>query len=198
MRGRVRFVVGLVLIVAGGCHKKTPEGLPFAYVEAISAMADEAAKHCDRLLHETACYHVLSAPNGAAEEVPEDDPRKGIPLPANPLDGTPELRQMHAMCDSADGHGNPQLWCTARALFKTRVSSECEQFRLFGSWPAVNPQYNEGMSVSVADGPACKAPWVEVAAVRKTPGGDWFSLNAYFLPKKWLDEHPEDAKDARK
>jgi hypothetical protein len=71
-------------------------------------------------------------------------------------------------------------------------------FSLFGSWPVVNRKENEGITVSVVDDPACKAPWVWVSAVRKTPGGDWFSLDAYFLPKKWIDEHPEAAQDAKK
>jgi len=197
MRGRETcFIAGLAFILASGCHKKTPEGLPFAYVEAVSAMADDAVKHCDRLLHEKVCYDVLGD-----ESNPDADPMEGaprVPLPDNPLGGAAELRLLMASCASTHGHGNPQLWCNAKSLVKTRLPLGCIEFRLFGSWPAVNPQENEGMSVSVAANPACKDPWVEVAAVRKTPGGDWFSLNAYFLPKKWLAEHPEDAKDARK
>jgi hypothetical protein len=192
------FAVGLIFIVASSCRKKTPEGLPIAYVDAISALADETVKHCDGLLHEKSCYRVLGAPNGVPEERPNDDPKKGIPLPDIPLDGTPELRQLHAVCESAHGHDNPQLWCSARSLFRTRVSSECEIFKGFGSWPPVASQGKAGTSVSVPEDPACKAPWVWVSAVRKTPGGDWFSLDAYFLPKKWLDEHPEDEKDAKR
>jgi hypothetical protein len=190
------FIVGLVLVAASGCHRKTPEGLPFAYVDAISAMADEAAKHCDRLLHEKVCYSTLGD-----DVFPGTDPMEGaprVPLPAKPLGGAPELRLLKASCRSSEGHGNPQLWCNARSIVRTRIPRECIEYRLFGSWPAVNPQHNEGMSVSVASNPACKAPWIEVAAVRKTPGGDWFELDAYFLPKKWLDDHLESTKGGRK
>jgi hypothetical protein len=190
------FIVGLVLMAASGCHKKTPEGLPFAYVEAVSAMADEAVKHCDRLLHEKVCYNVLGDDVYLDADPMEGAPR--VPLPANPIGGVPELRLLKASCESADEHDNPRQWCNARSLVRTRIPRECIEYRLFGSWPAVNPQHNEGMSVSVASNPACKAPWIEVAAVRKTSGGNWFELDAYFLPKKWLDEHPEDAKDAKK
>jgi hypothetical protein len=186
-RRKACFIVGLILM-ATGCHKKTPEGLPFAYVKAISAMADEAVKHCDRLLHEKRCYDVLD------DEDPDAEPMEGaprVPLPANPLGGAPELRRLRASCESADEHDNPRQWCNARSLVRTRIPRECIEFRIFGSWPVVNPQHNEGMSVLVAEGPDCKTPWYWVSAVRKTPGGDWFELDAYFLPKKWLDQHPE-------
>lgn len=192
MRGRnACLIVGLAFSTASGCHKKTPEGLPFAYVDAVSALADQTAKYCDRLLHESACYSALSMN-------PDNEHRPAVPLPDNPLGGIPELRQLKARCDSADEHNNRQLWCDAKSVVKTRLPRECEMFSLFGSWPVINRLETEGVTLSVVDDPACKAPWVEVAAVQKTPGGDWFSLNAYFLPKKWLDEHPEDAKDARK
>jgi len=187
---------GVVVVLAVGlaitaCRRKLPEDFPMAYVDAVSDMADEAVKHCDRLLRDKNCYSALTTPGGR-----RSDPGRGVPLPANPIGGTVELRQLEARCDSSQEHDWQNVeyagrWCDAQRVMRSPLPSECAVFSTFGNWPVDSSFEKEVTSVGIPENPECKQPWVDVVAIRKSPGGDWMQMYARFLNRKWLAEHPE-------
>jgi hypothetical protein len=188
-------LLALVVAMFGCRRRRMPEGIPIKYVDALTAMADEGVGHCDRWLWDRNCYQVDSEPGDR-----HADPGKAIPMPTTSLNGARELRYLWAYCwaanDQPEGKGGR---CDTERLERTPKSKACRdsEFKNFDGWQNISPE-GEGISVGVPADSACKQPWVGVEVIRKNQAGDRFSIVAHFLPRKWLDEHPEDAKDAKK
>jgi hypothetical protein len=178
--------VGLIAIAAGDCPKEPPEAFAISYIRALTNMAEEAAKQCDSLLDGPNCYWQIGVPGD-----PDNDPRKAISLPDHLLGDSPELRRLRVQCYAPLGHQRKQVHCDGQSVERTRIdSSLCSPFKVVS--PEAPDWRDKGYeAISLPENPKCKVPWVQISVVRKSPKGNELHLDAHFLPKKWLDKHPE-------
>lgn len=187
MSGVVRcLAVGLIAIAAGDCPKEPPEAFAVSYMPVLTKMAEEAAKQCDSLLNGPHCYWEIGVPGD-----PDNDPRKAISLPDHLLGDSPELRRLKVQCYAPIGHQRRQVHCDGQSVERTRIDSNlCSPFKVIS--PEAPDWRERGYeTISLPENPKCKVPWVWISVVRKTPLGNELHLDAHFLPKKWLDKHPE-------
>jgi hypothetical protein len=160
----------LVLIFAQfGCHRRPlPDGFPRRYLDELDDIAVETTKHCDEVLASSSCYVDRGSPPTPSEVV--------VPLPTNPLGGTPELRYLGATCATDE----PARFCDSRPGPRPDRAPPCDEWIEAPNWGHLNPG-QEGTALSVSPQGACHQRWVGVSIVRHSPKGSELNLRAAFL-----------------
>ena len=171
----------MAALVASGCHRQLPEGIPHQFIDIMVRASAKAVKQCDTLLSERDCYH------GAFHS---GDRNKAVVLDLGALLNAPELRHLQASCKpNADAHPGTRD-CEARTIDRGMdTSEECLNMVDYGTWPSLQARIS-GATVYVPEQPACKTPMVRVAVERVSPKGARFKLDAVLISKKWLETHP--------
>jgi hypothetical protein len=146
----------------------------------IIALADEAARQCDRLIELPDCFQDY--------DQPPTDLTKALPLPADLEKRAPNLQMLSVDCSTDAPPPGGKGYCKAPPFLKYKSPRQCAVTKDFGKWPDMTHKKDE-QSVFVPRDPACAEPWAVVAVFRFTPKRRQLEVGAAFLRNDWLAEH---------